>query len=65
MVPARCSFSREERRMSASLMVMDKALIPNAQNAELKALLIKVRPAFVAQLEHAKQIRASMQKTAG
>src|SRR6185437_12356283 len=27
---------------------MDKTLIPSAQNAELKALLVKVRPAFVA-----------------
>ena len=42
---------------------MDKTLIPNAQNAELKSLLIKVRPAFVAHLEHAKQIQTSMQKT--
>jgi putative membrane protein len=39
---------------------MDKALIPNAQNAELKALLVKVRPAFVAHLEHAKKIQASL-----
>jgi putative membrane protein len=32
---------------------IDKTLIPDAKNAELKALLIKVRPAFVAHLEHA------------
>ena len=42
------------------LDAMDKALIPNAQNAELKALLVKVRPAFVAHLEHAKKIQASL-----
>jgi putative membrane protein len=39
---------------------IDKTLIPNAQNAELKALLVKVRPAFVAHLEHAKTIQASL-----
>ncbi|HEX6138056.1 MAG TPA: DUF4142 domain-containing protein [Casimicrobiaceae bacterium] len=39
---------------------MDKTLIPSAQNAELKALLVKVRPAFVAHLEHAKQLQAKL-----
>jgi putative membrane protein len=39
---------------------LDKTLIPGAQNAELKALLVKVRPAFVAHLEHAKQVQASL-----
>ncbi|MDE2049542.1 MAG: DUF4142 domain-containing protein [Gammaproteobacteria bacterium] len=42
------------------LDAMDKVLIPNAQNSELKALLVKVRPAFVDHLEHAKQIQASL-----
>jgi len=37
----------------------DQALIPNATNEELKALLVKVRPAFVAHLEHAKRLQAS------
>jgi len=37
---------------------IDKTLIPGAQNAELKALLVKVRPAFVAHLEHAKQLQS-------
>ena len=41
---------------------LDKALIPGATNEKLKALLIKVRPAFVAHLEHAKRLQASMQK---
>ena len=41
---------------------IDKTLIPNAQNAELKALLVSVRPAFVGHLEHAKQIQASLGK---
>ena len=42
------------------LDAMDKVLIPSAQNAELKALLVQVRPAFVAHLEHAKKIQASL-----
>lgn len=42
------------------LDALDKTLIPGADNAELKALLVKVRPAFVAHLEHAKRIQASL-----
>src|SRR5712672_1011572 len=41
---------------------LDKTLIPGARNEELKALLVKVRPAFVAHLEHAKQLQASLGK---
>lgn len=44
------------------LDAIDQALIPNAQNADLKALLVTVRPAFVAHLEHAKMIQASLAK---
>jgi putative membrane protein len=44
------------------LNAVDKTLIPSAQNAELKALLVKVRPAFVAHLEHAKQLQAALAK---
>jgi putative membrane protein len=39
---------------------LDQTLIPSATNAELKALLVKVRPAFVAHLEHAKRIQATL-----
>lgn len=39
---------------------LDRTLIPNAQNEELKALLVEVRPAFVAHLEHAKQVRSDL-----
>jgi putative membrane protein len=46
----------------AVLDAVDKTLIPGAQNAELKALLVKVRPAFVAHLQHAKTIQASLGK---
>ena len=44
------------------LDAMDKVLIPNAQNAELKGLLEKVRPAFAAHLEHAKMVASSLGK---
>ena len=44
------------------LDAVDKTLIPGATNAELKALLVKVRPAFVAHLEHAKHIQSSLGK---
>ena len=44
----------------AVLDAVDKTLIPSAKNADLKALLVKVRPAFVAHLEHAKKIQASL-----
>lgn len=49
----------------AVLDAVDKTLIPNAQNAELKALLVKVRPAFVAHLQHAKDLQASLGKSGG
>jgi putative membrane protein len=45
------------------LDALDKTLIPDAKNAELKGLLEKVRPAIVAHLEHAKTIQAGMTKT--
>jgi putative membrane protein len=44
----------------AVLDAVDKTLIPSASNAELKALLVKVRPAFVAHLEHAKHIQSTV-----
>ena len=46
----------------AVLDAVDKTLIPGAKNAELKALLVKVRPAFVAHLEHAKHRQGSRAK---
>ena len=42
------------------LDAIDKTLIPSAQNAELKSLLVKVRPAFEAHLEHAKHLQSSL-----
>ena len=42
---------------------MDKTLIPGAKNEELKALLVKVRPAFVSHLAHAKHLQSMMTST--
>jgi putative membrane protein len=49
----------------AVIDALDKTLIPNAKNEELKALMVKVRPAFVAHLEHAKHLQASLGKSGG
>jgi putative membrane protein len=46
----------------AVLDAVDTTLIPSAQNAELKALLVRVRPAFVAHLEHAKHLQSELGK---
>ena len=45
------------------LDALDKTLIPGAKNVELKALLVKVRPAFVAHLEHARHLQAELAKS--
>ncbi len=47
----------------AVLDAIDNTLIPNAQNAELKALLQQTRPAVAAHLEHAQKIQASLGKS--
>lgn len=44
----------------AVLDAMDQTLIPSAQNDELKALLVKVRPAFAAHLDHAKHLQSQL-----
>ena len=44
------------------LDAIDKVLIPSASNAELKALLTKVRPAIAAHLDHAKMMVSSLAK---
>ena len=46
----------------AVIDALDKTLIPNAKNAELKDLLAKSRPAFVAHLDHAKMIQSKLGK---
>lgn len=42
------------------LDALDNVLIPSAQNDELKALLVKVRPAFVEHLDHAKHLQTEL-----
>lgn len=42
------------------LEAIDKTLIPGANNAQLKDLLVKVRPAIAAHLEHAKMVQAQL-----
>jgi putative membrane protein len=42
------------------LDALDKTLIPNAQNAELKNMLVTTRPAFEAHLNMAKEVQSSL-----
>jgi len=44
----------------AVISVLNSQLIPAASNAELKAALVGVKPAFDAHLEHAKKIQAAL-----
>jgi putative membrane protein len=44
----------------AVIDALDKTLIPNARNEDLKALMVKVRPAFEAHLQHAQSLQASL-----
>ncbi len=44
------------------LDAIDKVLIPSAKNAELKDLIVKVRPAIAAHLDHAKMIQSDLAK---
>lgn len=46
----------------AVLDAIDQVLIPSAQNAELKDLIVKVRPAIAAHLDHAKMVQADLAK---
>src|SRR5678815_3200195 len=49
----------------AVLDAIDKVLVPSAQNAELKGLIVKVRPAIQAHLDHAKHLQADLGKSSG
>jgi putative membrane protein len=42
------------------LDAIDNVLIPNAKNAELKELIVKVRPAIDAHLQHAKMLQSKL-----
>lgn len=46
----------------AVIDALDKTLIPNAKNEQLKALMVKVRPAFDVHLEHAKHLQSVLEK---
>ena len=59
----RAYIDHEVTHHEAVIDAIDKTLIPNANNAELKALLEKSRPAFVEHLDHAKRLQTSMGKT--
>ena len=58
----RAYVKREVEYHQQVLDAVDQVLLPGASNAELKALLVKVRPAFVAHLEHAKQVQQGLPK---
>jgi putative membrane protein len=51
---------REVAYHQAVLDALDKVLIPTTENAELKQLLVDVRPAFATHLEHAKQLQSRL-----
>ena len=66
--PTRQSLKKGDHEVACHRQVLDafdKTLIPSAQNAELKALLVAVRPAFLSHLEHARQIQAASAKCEG
>lgn len=52
--------AREVAYHQQVLDALDETLIPNATNPELKELLVRVRPAFAAHLEHARHLHASL-----
>jgi putative membrane protein len=56
----RAYMDREIAYHQGVLDAIDKVLIPQAQNAELKSLLQNVRPAVATHLEHAKEVRAKL-----
>ncbi len=49
----------------AVIDTIDKTLIPNAKNEELKALMVKVRPVLDMHLEQAKKLQAGMSEKMG
>ncbi|MGE0161162.1 MAG: DUF4142 domain-containing protein [Dehalococcoidia bacterium] len=56
----RSYIAREVAYHQAVLNALDGVLIPQARNAELKALLQGVRPAIVAHLAHARRLAAEL-----
>lgn len=56
----RAYIDREITYHQAVLEALDGLLIPTTENADLKALLVQVRPAIAAHLAHAKSLRAKL-----
>jgi putative membrane protein len=56
----RAYMDREVAYHQAVLDALDGLLIPTSSNADLRQLLVDVRPAFAAHLEHAKLIRSRL-----
>jgi putative membrane protein len=56
----RAYVDREVAYHQAVLDALDKVLIPTTDNAELKQLLVEVRPAIATHLEHAKQLQGKL-----
>lgn len=56
----RAYMDREVGYHQAVLDALDKLLIPTTENAELKQLLVAVRPAIAEHLEHAKHLRSEL-----
>jgi putative membrane protein len=51
---------REVAYHTAVIGALDSVLIPTTENAELKKLLVDVRPAFEAHLAHAKKLQSTL-----
>ncbi|HEX5962575.1 MAG TPA: DUF4142 domain-containing protein [Gemmatimonadales bacterium] len=56
----RAYIDREVAYHQAVIDALDGLLIPTTSNAELKKLLVDVRPAFAAHLAHAKKLQGSL-----
>jgi putative membrane protein len=56
----RAYIDREVAYHQAVLDALDKVLIPSTSNAALKQLLVDVRPAFAAHLQHAKELQGQL-----
>ena len=59
----RAYIDREVAYHQSVLDALDGLLIPTTANADLKKLLVDVRPAIAAHLEHAKRIQGSLGAT--
>lgn len=57
----RAYIAREVEYHRDVLHALDDVLIPQTRNAELRQLLIEVRPAIAAHLQHAEQIAAELE----